>query len=436
LNDLPQQGRVIEFGPFRFDRDLGKLTKHGVCIRLRGMPLKILQHLVEQQGGVVTRIELQRLLWNGAAFGDFEHGLNTAMNVVRRTLGDSAERAHFIETVQGSGYRFVAPIRAATASVDTAGARRASALNPAPVNYTGIRNGADGQSEGSAKTALLKSRWAVAADRAVAAFGLGSRRTKNKAELICGSTPSAISEANDQYNLAMNFLVFQNDLSAARKSFERALAIDPEFASARLQRVLSIIIEIYNGYANDESLLLDAEEDLHIAESAVPASDGLFLAAHTAVYLAQGRLDRVPAAKLQDWWRRGGDNGAAPPVWAVIVRMLQGEIEEPLAIVRERLESNPLENPTRMLLGELLRTSGDTSGAIQVLERVFQQGTRHIAAAWFLTMAYLDGGKREQAWALLQDLRPEFQQNYMWRHAVAICPRRPRQDRSSTRGDG
>ena len=28
-------------------------------------------------------------------------------------------------------------------------------------------------------------------------------------------------------------------------------------------------------------------------------------------------------------------------------------------MVRARLESNPLENPTRMLLGELLRTQGD-----------------------------------------------------------------------------
>jgi Tfp pilus assembly protein PilF len=54
--------------------------------------------------------------------------------------------------------------------------------------------------------------------------------------LIDGSTPSANHEANDQYNLAMNFLVFQNDIPLARKTFERALELDPHFASARLQR--------------------------------------------------------------------------------------------------------------------------------------------------------------------------------------------------------
>jgi hypothetical protein len=69
------------------------------------------------------------------------------------------------------------------------------------------------------------------------------------------------------------------------------------------------------------------------------------------VYLAQGRLDRVPTAKLEEWWRKGGNDGKGPPVLVVILRMLAGQTDEPLAIVRMRLESNPLENPIRMLLG-------------------------------------------------------------------------------------
>ena len=56
------------------------------------MPLKILQHLVERPGQAVSRGELQSLLWNGTAFGDFEHGLNTAVNTVRKALGDSADQ--------------------------------------------------------------------------------------------------------------------------------------------------------------------------------------------------------------------------------------------------------------------------------------------------------------------------------------------------------
>ena len=110
VTSQPQAGALIEFGPFRFDKSSGKLSKHDTPIRLPGMPLTILQHLVERPGEVVSRGELQTLLWKGVAFGDFEQRLNTAVNVVRKTLGDSAADARYIETVPGQGYRFIAPI--------------------------------------------------------------------------------------------------------------------------------------------------------------------------------------------------------------------------------------------------------------------------------------------------------------------------------------
>ena len=119
MKSQPQSGTLIQFGPFSFDRALGKLSKQGTQIRLRGMPLKILQHLVERHGETVSRGELQSLLWNGTAFGDFEQGLNSAVNVVRRTLSDSADQPHYIETVPGNGYRFIAPLRSEVAVQET-----------------------------------------------------------------------------------------------------------------------------------------------------------------------------------------------------------------------------------------------------------------------------------------------------------------------------
>src|SRR6266849_4995473 len=119
MKSQPQSGTLIQFGPFSFDRALGKLSKHRTQIRLRGMPLKILQHLVERPGEIVSRGELKHLLWNGTAFGDFEQGLNTAVNVVRKTLGDSADQPRYIETVSGHGYRFIAPVRCAVAGQET-----------------------------------------------------------------------------------------------------------------------------------------------------------------------------------------------------------------------------------------------------------------------------------------------------------------------------
>ena len=115
MKSQPQSATLIQFGPFSFDKALGKLSKHGTHIRLGGMPLKILEHLVERPGEAVSRAELQNLLWNGTAFGDFEQGLNTAVNVVRRTLSDSADQPRYIETVPGKGYRFIAPLRSEAA---------------------------------------------------------------------------------------------------------------------------------------------------------------------------------------------------------------------------------------------------------------------------------------------------------------------------------
>ena len=124
------------FGPFLFDKSLGKLSKHGTPIRLRGMPLKIVQHLIERPGEVVSRGELQTLLWKGVTFGDFEQGLNTAFNVVRRTLGDSAADARYIETVPGQRYRFIAPVRS-DLRITRSDTSRAAGLNPLPVDPNG-----------------------------------------------------------------------------------------------------------------------------------------------------------------------------------------------------------------------------------------------------------------------------------------------------------
>src|SRR5258706_5732175 len=407
MKDQPQSGTLIDFGPFTFDKALGKLSKHGTPIRLRGMPLKILHYLVERPGEVVSRWELQRMLWNGTAFGDFEQGLNSAVNVVRKTLSDSADQPRYIETVSGQGYRFIAPLRSV---VGVPEAHESSAALDAGSTVTDANQGVEsareiGEAPVGRKASALRSRWGIAAALAVAALGGGAWWTfQSKPQtLIDGSMPSANHEANDQYNLAFNFLACQNDVPLARKTFESALELDPHFASAHLQHALAILIEIFNGYTNDGSVLLQAEEDLHQAEQALPGSDGLLLAAQAGVYLAQGRLDRVPWAKLEEEWRPGGN-----PVWLVILRMLKEQrTEESLAILRASIERHPLDNPIRMFLGELLRTQGDAAGAIHALERVIQQAV-HPTAAWFLTMAYLDDGKPEQARALLEGMRPGF----------------------------
>ncbi len=105
----PESIRRTSFGPFEFDEHSCELLKFGNRLRLSGKPLQILSLLVSRPGEIVGRDELQRHLWGDTSFGDFEQGLNTAVNKLRQTLGDSAEQGRYVETVPGRGYVFVRP---------------------------------------------------------------------------------------------------------------------------------------------------------------------------------------------------------------------------------------------------------------------------------------------------------------------------------------
>lgn len=86
-----------------------ELRKGGVRIRLQHKPFRILEMLLRRPGELVSRQELAQALWPDLHVS-FERGLNTAVNVLRQTLGDSSHECRFIETRSGLGYRFIAPI--------------------------------------------------------------------------------------------------------------------------------------------------------------------------------------------------------------------------------------------------------------------------------------------------------------------------------------
>ena len=133
MGSQPNPSPKVLFGPFEFEQLSGDLRKFGNRIRLQGKPLQILSILLEQPGQVLSRDELQRHLWQGTTFVDFEQGLNTAVNKLRQALGDSADQPRYIETVPGKGYRFIAPLqRASVKSVLEMAAPSALRIEPKP----------------------------------------------------------------------------------------------------------------------------------------------------------------------------------------------------------------------------------------------------------------------------------------------------------------
>ena len=108
-DDFPSDGG-LRFDAYQVDLRTGELRKHGRKIRLAGRPFQILALLLERPGELLTRKELQERLWSADTFVDFEHGVNAAIQTLRRALCDSHKKPRFIETLPRRGYRFIAAV--------------------------------------------------------------------------------------------------------------------------------------------------------------------------------------------------------------------------------------------------------------------------------------------------------------------------------------
>jgi DNA-binding winged helix-turn-helix (wHTH) protein len=122
----------LRFDAYQVDLRTGELRKHGRKVRLAGRPFQILALLLEQPGELLTRKELQERLWPADTFVDFEHGVNAAMQTLRRALCDSHKNPRYIETLPRRGYRFIAAVEKVQAAAATAGAAAAPALSTPP----------------------------------------------------------------------------------------------------------------------------------------------------------------------------------------------------------------------------------------------------------------------------------------------------------------
>lgn len=101
---------LLRFGTFELDLESGELRKSGVRLKLQQQPSLVLKILLEHPGEIVTREELCAKIWPADTFVDFDKSLNTAVNKLRDTLGDTSSSPRFIETVPRRGYRFIAPV--------------------------------------------------------------------------------------------------------------------------------------------------------------------------------------------------------------------------------------------------------------------------------------------------------------------------------------
>jgi Tol biopolymer transport system component/DNA-binding winged helix-turn-helix (wHTH) protein len=138
VQPTPVLPNAIRFGLFEADLATGELRKRGRKIPLQDQPFRVLALLLLRPGELVTREELQRALWSADTFGDFDEGLNKAIQKLRQALDDSSDNPRFIETLPRKGYRFIAPVDR------TAGQASAALAQATPVDSNAVSPQAPG----------------------------------------------------------------------------------------------------------------------------------------------------------------------------------------------------------------------------------------------------------------------------------------------------
>ncbi|EUB99219.1 transcriptional regulator, winged helix family [Rhizobium sp. CF080] len=110
VSDLaPRHSRSFLFGPFQLLPERQLLMRGKTPVRIGGRALDILTVLVERPGEVVGKRELLSRVWPDTIVE--EGNLKVNMAALRRALDEGEDSSHYIATVVGRGYRFIAPVQ-------------------------------------------------------------------------------------------------------------------------------------------------------------------------------------------------------------------------------------------------------------------------------------------------------------------------------------
>src|SRR5450756_232403 len=127
------------FGPFELNVAERSLKKANQAIPLGGRAYDILMALLDNAGEVVGKAELIARAWPDVTVE--EGSLRVHLSALRKALGDGQFGHKYIASLQGRGYRFIAPVTRLPADHDGGNASAAmSNLPPALGRMVGREN--------------------------------------------------------------------------------------------------------------------------------------------------------------------------------------------------------------------------------------------------------------------------------------------------------
>jgi DNA-binding winged helix-turn-helix (wHTH) protein/lipoprotein NlpI len=340
--------RIYCFGDFRFD-SLRRLLFRGSAVT--PMPERLallLTHLVQANGTVVSKETLALSVWPQEAVSD--GNLAQHMYMLRRLLGDRARDHSYILSVQGRGYRFVAPVAIAHPALTESFTADAASLGKALTDggFKSFRSYCRG-------SFFLEQRTAPHIRRSIEFF---------EAALLVNPdyVPALIGLARAHAMLGNYWHVPPNlAFPAAKRAITRALEIDPGSAAA---------------HAVVSGLLCFGDWDWRGAEDAIDVA-----------------LQLNPGSTFVR-------NNAA---WLYVCT---GNYAEALAQAQFALAMEPWSLPLQLLLARVLVHSKDYGNAIDIMSNLLEVDPAFYIARRYRAQAYLFNGKADKALADLQ-LLPE-----------------------------
>ena len=222
-----ERHKIVRFADFVLDLRAGELRKAGSSrpISLSDQLLQVLRELQKQPGQMVSREELIQRLWPGGGFGDFDHGLNKAVNKLREALGDSAEKPKFIETVARRGYRFLAPVE----NEDAAGASIEASIAVLPFTNLSGDPGQDYFADGMTE-ALITELGKISALRVISRQSMMQYKgTKKSAEQIAqelnveGIVEGSVLRVGDRVRTTAQLIAVRPERHLWANSYDREL---------------------------------------------------------------------------------------------------------------------------------------------------------------------------------------------------------------------
>jgi DNA-binding response OmpR family regulator len=102
---------TLNCGELSFDRKARRVYLHGEELNLTPKAALLLEYLMTHPDELVTRERLLDVVW-GWDYPVGSRAVDTRIAELRRALNDDSSDPHYIETIPGQGYRFVANVEA------------------------------------------------------------------------------------------------------------------------------------------------------------------------------------------------------------------------------------------------------------------------------------------------------------------------------------